>query len=417
MSFIRVQGLKSLQGKIKIQGSKNAVLPIMAAALLHKGMVVIKNVPRIQDVFCMLEILKALGCSYQFEGHELTLDTRDLCSYKVPEREGRQMRSSVMLLGPLLGRLHRAWTCYPGGCVIGKRPIDLHLSALEKLGAKIDPREDGIFVTGERLSGADVHLLFPSVGATENVLMAGAAAKGTTRIFGAAKEPEIQTLCDFLNRLGAKVCGIGTDVLTVEGKRTFQDVEFTVPGDRIVAGTYLGAVTAAGGEICLTGVPVSHMEGTLDVVRETGCQVEAWGREIRASMRGRPLPVQVCTGPYPEFSTDLQSVMLSVAAVAEGNSRIQENIFEERFATGKELQKLGTQIIIKDRTAFVTGRYPLKGGEVYALDLRGGAALTVAALAAEGESRIHGCFYICRGYEDICKDLSAVGARVSMEEE
>ena len=159
------------------------------------------------------------------------------------------------------------------------------------------------------------------------------------------------------------------------------------------------------------------MEGTLDVVRETGCQVEAWGREIRASMRGRPLPVQVCTGPYPEFSTDLQSVMLSVAAVAEGNSRIQENIFEERFATGKELQKLGTQIIIKDRTAFVTGRYPLKGGEVYALDLRGGAALTVAALAAEGESRIHGCFYICRGYEDICRDLSAVGARVSMEEE
>ncbi len=416
MSFIRVQGLKSLQGKIEIQGSKNAVLPVLAAALLHKGVVVLKNVPRIQDVFCMLEILKALGCRYWFEGHELTLDTRDLCSYEVPREEGRQMRSSVMLLGPLLGRLHRAWTCYPGGCVIGKRPIDLHLYALGRLGAEIQLEEEGIFVSGDALTGADVHLLFPSVGATENVLMAAAAARGTTRIFGAAREPEIQTLCHFLNALGAGIGGIGTGTLIVEGGRAFQDVEFTIPGDRIVAGTYLGAVMAAGGDICLAGVLADHMKETLDIVRKTGCQVEWTGNEIRALMKERPLPIQISTGPYPEFSTDLQSVMLSVAAVAQGDSQIQENVFEERFATGKELQKLGTRIIIEDRIAYVTGSYPLKGGEVCALDLRGGAALTVAGLAAEGESRVRGCCYICRGYEDICRDLSAVGARISMEE-
>lgn len=415
MSVIRIQGLQRLHGEISIQGSKNGTLPVMAAALLHAGVVVIKNVPGIQDVFCMMEILESLGCRCCLEGRTLTLDTRGLCCWQVPEDEGRRMRSSVMLLGPLLGRLHQVNTCYPGGCSIGRRPIDLHLSALEQMGARICEAEERVEAFAEKLYGADIRLCFPSVGATENILMAAVAAEGITRIYGAAREPEIEVLCRFLETLGARIDGIGTSFLKVHGGRPLHDGEFTVPGDRIVAGTYLGAVMAAGGEVCLLGAPGEHMGETLDAARQAGCLVEWKGNRLCAKMDGRPRPVNLATGPYPEFSTDLQSVMLAVSCVAGGESSIQENVFEGRFATAGELARLGAEIRIEKGTAFVKGKYPLKGNCVQAYDLRGGAALVVAALAAEGESQIHDCFYICRGYEDICRDLTAAGARLSFK--
>ena len=417
MSVIRIQGVRSLEGEIGIQGSKNAVLPVMAASLLHNGTIVIKNVPQIQDVFCMMEILEALGCECQLKQHELLIDTRRLRESQVPVRLGKQMRSSIMLLGPLLGRFHKAKTCYPGGCVIGRRPIDLHLLALRQLGADIDCEGEQITVRADKLQGTDLRLSFPSVGATENALMAAAAAKGVTRIYGAAREPEIEVLCRFLEAMGVRIDGIGGSLLTVHGGERLQDVEFRVPGDRIVAGTYLGALMVAGGELCLLGAPTDHMAGTLTALRQAGCLCKLYPDRIYARMKERPQPMDLSTGPYPEFPTDLQSVMLAVASVAQGRSRIRETVFEERFATAGELKKMGADISVEEGTAYVTGGYPLAGGEVCAADLRGGAALVTAGLASEGESRIHGYFHISRGYEDICLDLSAVGAAISLKED
>ncbi|MCI8268365.1 MAG: UDP-N-acetylglucosamine 1-carboxyvinyltransferase [Lachnospiraceae bacterium] len=417
MSVIRIQGMRSLQGEMEIQGSKNAVLPVMAAALLHEGRIVIKNIPRIQDVFCMIEILEALGCGCRLEGHELAIDTRGLCKSQVPDEAGGRMRSSIMLLGPLLGRLHQAETCYPGGCVIGRRPIDLHLAALQQMGAEICSEGETIQAFAGNLQGAKLSLPFPSVGATENALMAAVAARGITCIRGAAREPEIEVLCRFCESMGARIEGIGSSFLTVYGGRKLHDCEFTVPGDRIVAGTYLGALAATGGELCLRGVPATHMAGTWEALRQTGCVCEFGPDRICARMDGRPQPVNLSTGPYPEFPTDLQSVMLAVASVAEGYSQIQENIFEERFATAEELKKIGAHITIEGGSAYVMGSYPLAGGELWASDLRGGAALVVAGLASENESRIHGYSYISRGYEDICGDLTALGARIALEED
>jgi len=417
LSVIRIQGLKSLRGEMKIQGSKNAVLPVMAAALLHEGMIVIKNIPRIQDVFCMIEILEALGCQCQLEGHELVIDTRGLCRSQVPDEAGGRMRSSIMLLGPLLGRLRQAETCYPGGCVIGRRPIDLHLAALRQMGVEICSEGETIKAFARNLQGTDLSLAFPSVGATENALMAAVAARGITRIRGAAREPEIEVLCRFCESMGVRIEGIGSGFLTVYGGTKLHDCEFTVPGDRIVAGTYLGALAVTGGELCLQGVPATHMAGTLGALQQTGCICEIDPECICARMDGRPYPVNLSTGPYPEFPTDLQSVMLAVASVADGYSRIQENIFEERFATAEELKKIGAHITIKGGSAHVIGKYPLVGGEIWASDLRGGAALVVAGLASEKESRIHGYSYISRGYEDICGDLTALGAEIALEED
>lgn len=415
MSIIQIQGLQRLRGEIRIQGSKNAVLPVMAAALLCEGSVTLTNVPRIQDVFCMMGILEYMGCACRLEGHTLTLDSAGLSPRPVPENEGKRMRSSVMLLGPLLGRLGQVETSYPGGCSIGSRPIDLHLSALERMGAAF--RIEGGRIRGQvsELRGGELSLAYPSVGATENILMAAVAARGDTCLRGAAREPEIQILCRFLEAMGAHIGGIGESTLTVRGGTTLRGGTFAIPGDRIVAGTYVGAVMAAGGDVLLTGVPTAHMEASLAAARAMGCRLTVEEEQVRVRMDGRPLPVQLATGPYPDFPTDLQSVMLAVASLAQGTSSIRETVFEERFATAKELRKLGARIIIRERTAQVEGQRLLTGGRVRALDLRGGAALVAAGLAAEGTTQVDGCGYIQRGYEDICRDLAAAGARIRLD--
>lgn len=416
LSVIRIQGLHCLEGTIRIQGSKNAVLPLMAASLLHKGTIVLTNVPRIQDVYCMMGILESLGCVCEWEEHTLTIHAGDLCVSRIPQAEAGQMRSSVMLLGPLLGRLKEAVSWHPGGCSIGKRPIDLHLLALRRMGADIRTEGEQITASTQGLKGCEIIFPISSVGATENAVMAAVAAEGTTILRGASVEPEIVILCRFLEKMGARIGGIGTDTLVIEGGKSLHDVTFEVPGDRIVAGTYAGAVLAAGGDVMLQEAPAEHLEEVLRVIRKTGGAVQILPEGIRVRMEGRPGPVEITTGIYPGFPTDLQSVMVAVAAVADGDSRIHETVFEGRFASAKELQKLGGHIIIEDRTVCVTGTYPLRGGAVCAPDLRGGAALVVAGLAAQGTTILSGYEYIRRGYEDICRDLAGVGAKIELKE-
>ena len=412
MSVIQVQGLRSLKGEIKIQGSKNAVLPMMAAAVLHKGTTVIHNVPRIQDVFCMLGILEHIGCVCGFDGHSLTIDASTLTQAEIPEEYIKSMRSSIMLSGSLLGRTGSAVTSFPGGCSIGERPIDLHLSAFRKLGAVIEEKGDKLLASADRLMGADIYLSFPSVGATENALMAAVYAQGVTVIHGAAKEPEIITLCEFLNNMGAKIHGTGTSRLAVTGVKELCDSEFTVAGDRIVAGTYLMAVMAAEGSVVLQGIRPGHLTSVLSLTEKMGAEIKRYEDQLEVSMRGRPDCVDVMTEPYPGFPTDLQSQLMAVMASGKGTGRLKETIFEGRFGTAKELQKLGADIIIEGKRAVVRGLYPLKGNQVTATDLRGGAALVVAGLACEGMTEIHECHHIERGYVDICRDLSSLGAAI-----
>lgn len=410
MSVIQVQGLRSLKGEIKIQGSKNAVLPMMAAAVLHKGTTVIHNVPRIQDVFCMLGILQRIGCDCRLDGNTLIVNASSITQAEIPEEYIKSMRSSIILSGPLLGRTGLAVTSFPGGCSIGQRPIDLHLSAFQKLGAVVEEKVEKLIVSARTLTGADIELKFPSVGATENALLASVFAKGITVIRGAAKEPEITTLCEFLNNMGAKIEGAGTSKLTVLGVKNLHDSEFIVAGDRIVAGTYLAAVMAAEGNISITGIRSEELSAALTLAERMGAELKTYRDGLEVSMKGRPDCLDVVTSPYPGFPTDLQSQIMAVMASGHGTGRLTETIFEGRFATAKELKKLGADIIIDGRHAIVHGLYPLSGKRVTAPDLRGGAALVVAGLACEGVTEIHECYHIERGYEDICRDLSSLGA-------
>ena len=410
MSVIQVQGLRSLKGEIKIQGSKNAVLPMMAAAVLHKGTTVIHNVPRIQDVFCMLGILQRIGCDCRLDGNTLIVNASSITQAEIPEEYIKSMRSSIILSGPLLGRTGLAVTSFPGGCSIGERPIDLHLSAFQKLGAVVEEKVEKLIVSARTLTGADIELKFPSVGATENALLASVFAKGITVIRGAAKEPEITTLCEFLNNMGAKIEGAGTSKLTVMGVNNLHDSEFIVAGDRIVAGTYLAAVMAAEGNISITGIRPEELSAALTLAERMGAELKTYRDGLEVSMKGRPDCLDVVTSPYPGFPTDLQSQIMAVMASGHGTGRLTETIFEGRFATAKELKKLGADVIIDGRHAIVHGLYPLSGKRVTAPDLRGGAALVVAGLACEGVTEIHECYHIERGYEDICRDLSSLGA-------
>ncbi|MDO4267313.1 MAG: UDP-N-acetylglucosamine 1-carboxyvinyltransferase [Eubacteriales bacterium] len=417
LSVLHIRKRRRLDGTIGIQGSKNAVLPVMAASLLHRGITVLSHVPAIEDVFCMMEILEWLGCSCRLEEHCLTIDASGASMLPVPDTMAGRMRSSIMLLGPMLGRFGEAKTSRPGGCPIGKRPIGLHLAALKKMGVRVRTEGEHISASVLKLTGARIHLDYPSVGATENIIMAAAAAEGVTVLTGAAREPEIEILCRFLASAGADISGTGSDRLMIRGGRTLHDTAFAIPGDRIVAGTYLGALLCAGGQVLLREAPAEHMAECIRTARAAGAFVEVRPDGLFASIKGRPEAFSLVTGPYPGFPTDLQSVMLAAASVADGESLIQENVFENRFCAAKELQKLGAHIIINGRMARVTGRSSLCGGRVQAEDLRGGAALAAAGLAADGPVRICGYGHIRRGYEDICRDLQDAGAEIWLEEQ
>ena len=417
MSVIQVCGLTPLKGEISIQGSKNAVLPMMAAALLHRGVTVLTNVPVIRDVACMLDILESLGCRCCHKGDCLVMDARSVTGTSIPEEYVTAMRSSIVVLSALLGRMGEGSCCYPGGCLIGARPIDLHLMALRALGADIRERDGTIEASWRKnggLKGTEIHLSYPSVGATEQAILASVLADGVTIIHQAAREPEISQMCRFLNNMGAVICGMGTDHLMVQGVAGLHDSSFRVEGDRIVAGTYGAAVVAAGGEALLRGICPSDLKVPLEEFQKAGAAVDAdeKNRQIRICMGKRPLPLLIKTEPYPGFPTDLQSPFMAFLATAQGTSYIEEQVFEGRFATAKILEQMGAVIRTEDQRAVIEGHYPLKGAAVNACDLRGGAALMVAALAAEGDTFIGECHHIERGYEDICRDMAALGAHI-----
>ncbi len=413
MDTLKVQGGYPLRGELKVQGSKNTVLPMMAAAVLYKGVTVLTNVPMIRDVYCMIHILETIGVRVVFSDHCLVLDASSLQSGEIPLEDVKKMRSSIMLLGALLGRLGEAVTSYPGGCSIGKRPIDLHLEALRAMGADI--QDDGICIRAgtKKLHGARISLRFPSVGATENILLAAAAADGVTVIENAAREPEITELCLFLQKMGVRITGAGTGMICVRGGSGLCDTSYQIPGDRIVAGTYLAAAAAAGGDVCLTGVYTPYMTSALQVFRDCGCDV-TWGKEyvrIRSDRRILPVPM-ICTSPYPGFPTDMQSPLMAVLAYADGISVIEENIFEERLNCGAQLCRMGADIQITHNRARIIGQKELKGAWVEAGDLRAGAALAVAAAGACGITKIADPGHIRRGYEAIDQDLQMLGGKV-----
>ncbi|MDO4327796.1 MAG: UDP-N-acetylglucosamine 1-carboxyvinyltransferase [Lachnospiraceae bacterium] len=422
MSEIRICGYRPLSGEIKIQGSKNGVLPMLAASILQKETVKFTNVPTIQDVTCMVGILESLGCRCRWEGSSLTVDASECERSEIPKEDVGKMRSSILVMGALLGRLGRAVTWYPGGCSIGSRPINLHLLAFSRLGARVQEEDGRIEASSAKLAGGPIILPFPSVGATENALLAAVLAEGETQLLGAAREPEIQSLCLLLNQMGADITGIGTSKLRIRGVRELHGTEYSVPGDRIAAGTYLTAVAAAGGQARLLGAPWDSMQEVVKVLRQVGAEVEpVFGigenqktniEGISISMEGRPKPITLSTSPYPGFPTDLQSPMLAVLARAEGVSRLKETVFEARFKTANELWKMGADIEISGNEAVISGKHRLRGARVSACDLRGGAALVAAALAAEGETRISDCIHIERGYEDICRDIQGLQGRI-----
>lgn len=419
MGEIWIDGSIPLSGRVQIQGSKNAALPMMAAALLHDGVTVLHRCPRIADVYAMEKILISLGVKTRWEQHTLTLDCRKINGNEITGRYAQSMRSSVILMGSMLSRMHKVQIVYPGGCTIGKRPIDLHLKVFQSMGVQIGEKMGKLTAScGERMQGAEIEFPFSSVGATENGLLAAVKAKGITRLKNCAAEPEIYHLCRFLQAMGAEIKGIGTRELEIRGVQALRDVEFTVPADRIVAGTYLFAAAATRGIVELLGAPVEEMKAVLRIYEKMGGQWESNSVKLRADARKIRYPIsKIETACYPGFPTDLQSILMAVLLTVEGESRIVETIFEDRFKIVPQLRKMGGHICITGREALIRGGGTLSGVQVEAEELRGGAALIVAGLAAEGKTIIQNSCFIERGYENIGYDLSCLGGRIQMKEQ
>lgn len=405
-----IRGPQRMQGELLVQGSKNAALPILAATILGRGIFILHHCPRISDVEHMLELLEDAGVRVRWEGHMLIVDTREVNNYRVSGTGAGKMRSTITLLGSILGRMHQVELPYPGGCTIGKRPIDLHLRGLEQLGAVFEHQEHTLSGKAQILHGAQVYLDFPSVGATENMLLAAVLAEGKTVVHGAAMEPEITELAAFLRRMGADIEGDGTPVVTIRGVERLHAAEYIIPSDRIVAGTYLFGAVMTRGEVRLLHVPLSHLGRLPELLEQMGAVVEAeedW-IYVRMDRQCRCIPY-VVTAPFPGFPTDLQSALMAALSTASGMSFIEEKIFEARFQIIEELRKMGASIASEDSFALIDGDAKLHGARVEAKELRGGAALIMAALAAEGETCISGMEYVCRGYENINEDLKNLG--------
>ncbi|MCD8073857.1 MAG: UDP-N-acetylglucosamine 1-carboxyvinyltransferase [Lachnospiraceae bacterium] len=442
MRYLEIAGRRPLCGELTIQGSKNAALPVLTACLLGDGPCIIDNCPQIQDVEDTLAILRMLGCKTERTGHTVSVDPSGMEKTAIFGPQAERIRSSVLFLGALLGRMGEAALPYPGGCAIGSRPIDYHLRALEKLGVRFSKSSpsgasggasfrqtegsdgedgsglgsDGIYASATRLRGAGIRLPQPSVGATENTILAAVLADGETVIENAALEPEIDELCRFLNLRGAKIRRERGRRIRIFGKQTLGPVRYRLDADRIVAGSYLLAGAACGGSIHFRNLPAEQLSALLAVLSRMGVQVAEDGRMCAGE---RPLAVEnIATAPYPGFPTDLQSPLMAALGLARGESRIWERMFENRFRTAACLRKMGADITIEGSCARIKGTATLRGGaEVRAPDLRGGAALVTAALAASGRSRIEGYEYIARGYEDICRDFQSLGAEIRLTED
>ena len=417
--YYEINGGARLRGECRVQGSKNSALPILAATLLCGGETVIRNCPVLSDVEATIRILRHLGCRVSREGHVVTVDSSAVSADGIPDALMREMRSSVIFLGAILARNGRATLSMPGGCEIGLRPIDLHLDAMRRLGAQVKEEYGKIVCEAPRgLTGAKISLSFPSVGATENIMIAASCARGVTRIDNAAREPEISDLADFLNSCGARIAGAGEGSVTIEGAPRLHPTEHTVIPDRIAAATYMAAAAVTGGRIRLRSIIPAHLGPEIAVFEEAGCRIESDCRNLRLTAPERLRGVKMIrTMPYPGFPTDIQPPVAAMLTAAEGASVIIETIFENRFKYIGELVRFGARIRVDGRMAVVDGVERLYGADVIAPDLRGGAALMIAGLAAEGTTRISGVRHIERGYEAPEAVFSGLSADVKRKEE
>ncbi len=413
MSRLVVDGGSPLLGGIRVQGAKNAVLPILAATVIADGECVINNCPKLRDVDKTDMVLERLGCCVRRENGTVIVNPCGFCSCEICEELMRAMRSSIIFLGAVITRCKKAIVSMPGGCPIGLRPIDLHLKALRELGVKIEEKHGYIICTADKITGTDIHLDFPSVGATENTMLAAVCAEGTTTILNAAREPEIADLANFLNQCGAKISGAGTSCIQIDGVKKLHGTEYTVMPDRIVAATYLAAAAATEGEVFLTDSEPADMGAMLHVLSEMGAKLTIGAKTIHLKSRGRLKGIHILrTMPYPGFPTDIQSPFMALAALASGTSIFVENIFENRFQHVDELIRMGADIKVEGRSAVVRGVEKLSAANVVARELRGGAALVIAALASDGVSEISGVEYIDRGYENIERCLQNCNAKI-----
>lgn len=409
-----INGGSRLNGSLKVQGAKNAVLPLFAAAILTDQKICIRNCPDLIDVDNMGKILTSLGADLErTDSNTVEITSENLISHEIPGRLAKELRSSIFLLGSILGRLKKAKVAFPGGCDIGNRPIDLHLKALSELNVRIVEKYGYIYCDATQMKSAPISLDYPSVGATENVMLLSALSSGVTTIYNAAREPEIEDLQNFLNAMGAKIEGAGTSTVKITGVRELKGVDYKTMPDRIAAGTYLIAAAMCGGEMELTEASPKHIQSLIFKLKKSGCNITVDDDKIVIKCDGRTKAFEnIDTQPYPGFPTDLQAQVTSLAAVAEGTTVITENIFETRFKHVPELLKMGAQIKVKDRVAVVQGVEKLTGAELNAMDLRGGASLVLAGLNASETTVVNNIQHIERGYENFDAHLSALGADI-----
>ncbi len=417
MDRLRVTGGRRLSGSVAVAGAKNSALKLMAASLLADGRTVIDNVPRIQDCHTMGDVLEHLGADVAWDDGTLTVDTSAVRSLETPYELVSQMRASILVLGPLLARHGRARVAMPGGCNIGSRKIDLHIRGLEKMGARFSSIHGVLDGSTDGLRGAVISLDFPSVGATENVLMAGVAARGTTVIENAAREPELADLAEFLTEMGARIDGVGTPTIEIEGVEGFRPVRHSVIPDRVEAGTLAIAACATQGRVVLQGARGDHMDLVLAKLSDVGADILATDEGVAVGLSDRPRAADFVTLPYPGFPTDLQPQMMALLATAEGTSIATENVFESRFMFVDELNRMGADIRTEGHHAVIRGVERLSSAPVRALDIRAGAAMVIAALAAEGETTVEDMYHVDRGYQDFEAKLTALGAEVRRERE
>lgn len=415
-----IQGLAGgLHGKVRISGAKNAVLPILAACLLTEEACEIENVPPLSDVSHMAELLRELGAQVALDAaaEHIRVEAGEICNVESDYETARKMRASFLAAGALLGRCGAARLPLPGGCQIGSRPVDLHLKGFAALGAKNKQEHGMVELQAKQLRGATIYLDFPSVGATENIMLAAVLAKGQTIIENAAAEPEICDLADFLREMGADIAGDGTDTITIVGVKRLHGAVHTVIPDRIEAGTFMAAAAITGGDILLENVREEHLKPVIAKLAECNVKTEVTSAGLRVYRKGKLHPTQLKTMPFPGFPTDMQAPFMSLMAVAKGTSVITETIFENRFIHAGELQRMGADIKIDSRSAVIEGVDGLTGTKVRASDLRAGAALILSALAAKGETEISDIYHIERGYDRIDEKLRALGAQIERQEE
>ncbi|MFD1957919.1 UDP-N-acetylglucosamine 1-carboxyvinyltransferase [Paenibacillus thailandensis] len=419
MTKIIVRGGQRLSGTVRVSGAKNAVLPILAASLLAtEGDSVIHDVPLLDDVMTIKSVLASLGAQLTYNNETMRINAERLVCCEAPYELVRKMRASFLIMGPLLAREGKVRISLPGGCAIGTRPIDQHLKGFEAMGAEITLGHGFIEASSaSRLRGAKIYLDVPSVGATENIMMAAALAEGTTLIENAAKEPEIVDLANYLNAMGAKVRGAGTGLIRIEGVERLQGVAHQVIPDRVEAGTYMVAAAITGGDVFVENAIADHLTPVISKLEEMGVQITVSDNGIRVRSTGELKSVDVKTLPHPGFPTDMQSQMMALLLMSEGTSLITETVFENRFMHVEEFKKMNAQIKVEGRTAIVSGGYPLTGAKVCATDLRAGAALICAALRADGETEVAGIHHVDRGYVDITGKLAALGADIRRVEE